>query len=268
MIRLLGVGKVFAARDGSRVEALKDVSIDVKPGEFLTLLGPSGCGKTTLLDVVAGLSEPDYGSVHVDGFGRNNSFGWAGYMPQEDTLLPWRTVLENAEIGLEIRGVPRSTRRERTQTLLRQVGLQGFEDKFPFELSGGMKRRVGLVRMLAYDPAVLLLDEPFAALDSQTREFLHDDLLCLWQQSRKTVIFVTHDLLEAIVLSDRIILLTARPARVKREYVIPWPRPRDPALLQGTSEYVSLYRALRSDLLEEVADLRACRHEDAPGGPL
>ncbi|MCB2227809.1 MAG: ABC transporter ATP-binding protein [Desulfarculaceae bacterium] len=252
MISLQGISKTFSARDGSSVAALKDISLEVQSGQFVSLVGPSGCGKTTLLEIIAGLEKPSSGQVRHGNLTQGGQFGWAGYMSQTDTLLPWRTVLENAAIGLEIRGVAKAERRRRVAGLVERVGLAGFEDKYPGELSGGMKKRLGLIRMLAYEPQVLLLDEPFAALDAQTRERLQADLLDLWRDFKRTVIFVTHDLVEAITLSDRILLLGSRPARIKREYGVDLPRPRLSQEIQFSEEFQDLHRRLRQNLLDEA----------------
>lgn len=252
MISLQGINKVFSAQDGSQVQALRDISLEVSEGQFVCLVGPSGCGKTTLLEIMAGLEKSSSGKVRYGRLTANGDFGWAGYMSQADTLLPWRTVLENAAIGLEIRGVPKAQRRQRVAGLVERVGLAGFEDKYPGELSGGMKKRLGLIRMLAYQPEVLLLDEPFAALDAQTREKLQADLLDLWRDFKRTVVFVTHDLVEAITLSDRIFLLSKRPAEIKREYVVDLPRPRLSQDIQFSPEFLRLHRRLRQDLMAEV----------------
>jgi len=252
VISLQGISKIFSARDGSSVAALKDISLEVQSGQFVSLVGPSGCGKTTLLEIIAGLEKPSSGRVRHGDLTQDGQFGWAGYMSQTDTLLPWRTVLENAAIGLEIRGVAKTERRRRVAGLVERVGLAGFEDKYPGELSGGMKKRLGLIRMLAYEPQVLLLDEPFAALDAQTRERLQADLLDLWRDFKRTVIFVTHDLVEAITLSDRILLLGRRPARIKREYGVDLPRPRLSQEIQFSEEFQDLHRRLRQDLLDEA----------------
>lgn len=256
MIRLSGIGKSFQALDGARVEALRDISLEVAQGEFVSLVGPSGCGKTTLLEIIAGLERPSAGEVVHGRLTVNGRFGWAGYMSQADTLLPWRTVAGNAVVGLEVRGVPKRERLDRVAGLIQRVGLDGFQDKYPSELSGGMKKRLGLIRMLAYDPEVLLLDEPFAALDAQTREVLQSDLLDLWRDFKRTVVFVTHDLVEAITLSDRIFLLSRRPAGIKREYRIDLPRPRLTQEIQFSPEFQELHRALRRDLMEEVEAMK------------
>lgn len=248
MIQVQGAGQRFRALDGSLVEALDEVSLTIEPGEFVCLVGPSGCGKTTLLNLMAGLQRPSQGQVLRHGRPLNGSFGWAGYLSQADTLLPWRTVLANAEIGLELRKVPAAQRRPRVAALLERVGLAGFEQKYPSELSGGMKKRLGLVRLLAYDPEVLLLDEPFGALDAQTRETLQADLLALWRELGKTVVFVTHDLAEAINLAGRIILMTPRPGRIAQEYRVDLPRPRSSPEVQFSPAFQDLHRRIRQAL--------------------
>lgn len=263
MISLNGIAKSFTSLDGSQVQALRDISLEVFEGEFVSLVGPSGCGKTTLLEIIAGLEKPSAGRVQGRPT-RNGTFGWAGYMSQADTLLPWRTVMENAAIGLEIRGVAKEERRRRIAGLVERVGLAGFENKYPSELSGGMKKRLGLIRMLAYEPEVLLLDEPFAALDAQTREMLQGDLLDLWRDYKRTVIFVTHDLVEAITLSDRIFLLTKRPASIKCHYRVGLPRPRLAQDIQFTPKFQTLHRQVRQDLMQEVGERTSRRNEPGP----
>jgi NitT/TauT family transport system ATP-binding protein len=257
MILLENISKIFTSLDGDTIPAFKEISLEVKQGEFVSIVGPSGCGKTTLLNIVAGLIEPTHGRVWLNGQPMDGHFGWAGYMTQTDTLLSWRTVKENAEIGLEIRGVPKSERQEKVMKLISQVGLNGFENKYPSEISGGMKKRLGLIRILAYDPDILLLDEPFSALDVQTREFLQADILKLWEDYKKTIVFVTHDLVEAITLSDRIFLMTSRPGTIKKEYRVPLPRPRSTDV-QVTEEFYEFYKMIRKDLKEEVSKLSRC----------
>ncbi len=252
MIRLEGIGQTFLAADGSQVQALAGIDLAVSEGEFVSLVGPSGCGKTTLVEIIAGLQKPSAGRVTHGHAGQNGAFGWAGYMSQADTLLPWRDVLDNAGIGLEIRGVARAECRRRAAELAARVGLAGFENRYPHELSGGMRKRLGLIRMLAYEPEVLLLDEPFAALDAQTREVLQNDLVDLWRDFRRTVIFVTHDLMEAITLADRVCLLSRRPAAIKREYRVELPRPRTSLEVQFSQKFQALHQAIRRDLMAEV----------------
>jgi len=220
------VSKGFVTRDHKVVVALENISFHVEEGEFLALVGPSGCGKSTALNIVARITPPTRGEVLVRGKPPEAARFDIGYAFQQDTVLPWRRVVENIEMGLAIRNVAPAERRRRAEALVATTGLQGFENAFPAELSGGMRKRVALATMLAYDPSLLLMDEPFGALDAQTRLILQDELLRLWQQNRKTVLFVTHDIAEAIALSDRVIVMTARPARIKSEYRVPLPRPR------------------------------------------
>ena len=253
MIRLENVSLSYTSRDKSQIEAIRDVSLTVAEGEFISLIGPSGCGKTTVLEIIAGLKSPDKGRVFRNEKQIDRSFGWAGYMTQNDTLLPWRTVAKNVAIGLELRGYSRQEIAKRVTELIATVGLQDFADNYPAEISGGMKKRLGLIRILAYEPEVLLLDEPFAALDAQTREFLQEDLLRLWRNYRKTVIFVTHDLTEAILLSDRIVLFSNRPAIVRKEYIIDLPRPRPNLDIQFSEQFIRLHQQIRSDLMHEVS---------------
>ena len=266
MIKVESISKTFISIDGAEIKALDRVTLEVLQGEFVSVVGPSGCGKTTLLEIIAGLLAPEDGKVLLNGIALNGHFGWAGYMSQTDTLMPWRSVAQNAEIGLEIRGAPREARRRKVIGLIEQVGLRGFEDKFPSELSGGMRRRLGLVRMLAYDPKVMLLDEPFGALDALTREMLQQDLLRLCQEHQRTVVFVTHDLVEAITLSDRIILLSARPGTVKREYAVPLGRPRESFEVQFDEEFLELHQRIRRDLLAETSSFE--RNRTKTDGPL
>lgn len=243
----------FATREGQFLQALRDVNFDVLEGEFMSVVGPSGCGKSTLLNLIAGLFHPSeavvVGKVEIHGQDINKRLG---YVLQKDTLLPWRTLLANVEIGLEIQGIGKAERRKKAQRWIEQVGLQGFERAYPRELSGGMRQRVSIVRVLAYDPEVILMDEPFGALDAQTRMMLQQQLLDLWSGSGKTVLFVTHDLEEAILLSDRVILLTPRPASVRREYHIDIPRPRVIRELKTSERFVSIYREIWQDFCEEL----------------
>jgi NitT/TauT family transport system ATP-binding protein len=208
------VSKVFEARS-SNVAALEDVTLDVQPGEFLVIVGPSGCGKSTLLDLLAGLSTPTSGRLLVDGTPITGPGPDRGVVFQQYALLPWRTALRNVEFGLEGKGLTRRARTETARTYLDLVGLSAFADRYPHELSGGMRQRVAIARALAFDPDVLLMDEPFAALDAQTRETLQDELLRIWRTTRKTVVFITHGIDEAVYLGRRVAVLTSRPGRIK-----------------------------------------------------
>ena len=257
LIALRGVGKTFVSRDGAEVHAVQDVTLNVYRDEFVSIVGPSGCGKSTLLNMVVGLVAPSRGEVVIDGGAFGGRQGWAGYMTQADALLPWRTVLENAEIGLELQGVPRTERRARAHHLLAKVGLADCAGRYPAEISGGMRKRLSLVRVLAYEPEALLLDEPFSAVDVQLREILHQDLLRLWRESGKTILFVTHDLQEAIALADRVVLMTDRPGRIKREYAVELPRPRPMFEAQLLPGFIELYRTIWSDLKDEVLKAHA-----------
>ena len=216
-----------AAGKADRLAVLRNVSFDVAQGEVVSLIGESGCGKTTLLRAIQGLVRIDSGSVHVDGVAVSDAGRDRGFVFQQASLLPWRTARHNIEFGLEIQGIEKTERARRVTELLELVGLGHASDQYPYQLSGGMQQRVGLARALAIDPAILLMDEPFSALDAQTREVLQIELMRIHAQTKKTTLFVTHDLDEAIYLSNRIIVLAAEPGRVKQIIVVPfaWPRP-------------------------------------------
>ncbi|GAA4430550.1 ABC transporter ATP-binding protein [Actinokineospora soli] len=214
-IEFRAVGKRFPVRDAEPVRALDGVDLAVAPGEFLVVVGPSGCGKSTLLDLLAGLSAPTAGEVLVDGRPVTGPGLDRGIVFQQYALLPWRTAQANVEFGLEAVGVPRPRRTEVAREFLDLVGLTGFERRYPHELSGGMRQRVAIARSLAYDPDVLLMDEPFAALDAQTRESLQEELRRIWQRTGKTVVFITHGIDEAVYLGERVAVMTSRPGRIK-----------------------------------------------------
>ncbi|MGW0065266.1 ABC transporter ATP-binding protein [Streptosporangium sandarakinum] len=215
-IGIRNVGKVFRTRGSDRpFTAVTGVDLDVREGEFLTLVGPSGCGKSTLLDLIAGLTAPTDGEILIDGRAVDGPGLDRGIVFQQYALLPWRTALANIEFGLEAKAVPRRERRERARHYLDLVGLAGFEHRYPHELSGGMRQRVAIARSLAFDPDVLLMDEPFAALDAQTRESLQEELLRVWEKTHKTVVFITHGIDEAVYLGQRVAVMTSRPGRIK-----------------------------------------------------
>ena len=231
--------RYYVERDGRQVLALSDVSLSVADGEFMAIVGPSGCGKTTLLNIVAGLIPYDLGAVAIDGRRIAGPGVDRAVVFQHASLLPWRTIAGNIRYGMELqKRFDQAQMQERVDYFVNLVGLRGFEKHYPSELSGGMQQRVNLARALASDPAVLLMDEPFAALDAQTREFMQAELLKIWSQARKTVVFITHQINEAVYLADRVTVMSARPGRVKGVFDIPFERPRtlaikrDPRFLQ------------------------------------
>jgi NitT/TauT family transport system ATP-binding protein len=221
-----GISMVFTAR-GRRVPALHDVDLRVEPGQFVSIVGPSGCGKTTFLRMAAGLITPTAGRILLDARVIQRPGPDRGFVFQTDGLLPWRTIIDNVGFGLQIQGKSRSARDATAQRLMDLVGLTGFEQNYPSELSGGMRQRANLARALAIDPEILLMDEPFAALDAQTREFMQSELLRIWAEHRKTVLFITHQIDEAIYLSDEVVVLSGRPGMVREVLPVPFPRPRE-----------------------------------------
>ncbi|NQS77165.1 MAG: ABC transporter ATP-binding protein [Methanoculleus bourgensis] len=226
-VTIKDVGKAFPKEDGTATQALEGVTLEIRDKEFVCLVGPSGCGKTTLLRIIAGLETPTTGSVTIDGSAVTGPDPKRGMVFQEYSLFPWRRVIDNIAFGLEMKGVSREERRQTAEYYLKMVGLSRFRDAYPFELSGGMRQRVAIARALANEPDVLLMDEPFGALDAQTRNRMQKELLCLWKKTEKTIVFVTHSVDEAVYLSDRIIVLSPRPGSVQEIITIPWPRPRD-----------------------------------------
>jgi len=237
---------------GQKVTATEAVNLTVADGEFVALVGPSGCGKSTLLNAICGLVEYS-GEILVDGGPVSDHRRSIGYMFQENTLLPWRTTRANGAIGLEVRGAGSDEIERRVMPLIEKVGLKGFENNYPHELSGGMKKRLGLVQVLAYDPAIMLMDEPFGALDFQTRLRIEKDVLALVEQTRKTVVFVTHDIDEAIELADRVVVMSGRPGHVKAEYEVGMERPRHLVENRGHPTFVALRDRIWADLKNELA---------------
>ena len=227
LIDIDGVGKTFTGQDGESIVALEGTDLNIGRGEFLSIVGPSGCGKSTLLNLVAGLLETTMGEVRIDGTRVDGPYTDLGFAFQNDLLLDWRTVLRNVLLQCDMRGIDSRKHEPRARELLKSVGLEGFEDKRPFELSGGMRQRVALCRALLLDPPMLLMDEPFGALDALTREQMQSDLLDMWQESQKTVLFITHSISEAVFLSDRIVVMSARPGKVREIIDVDIPRPRD-----------------------------------------
>ena len=245
------VNLTFRPPNRAPVRALHGFDIDVREGEFLSIVGPSGCGKSTFLNVVLGLIKADSGDVRMRGKPIVGPGTDRAMVFQEFGLLPWRTVTNNIELGLELKGVPTDTRRGVAHRFIEMVGLSGFEGHYPHELSGGMKQRVGLARALATDPDVLLMDEPFAALDAQTRDIMQVELLRIWQEAKKTVLFVTHQIDEAIYLSDRVMVMTKRPGHAKKIFNIDLPRPRDYEM-RVTPEFNELKLEIWHALKDEI----------------
>jgi NitT/TauT family transport system ATP-binding protein len=239
------------------LEALKQIDVAVEQGEFIAVVGPSGCGKTTFLRMVAGLEPATSGTILIDGQPLRGPGNNRGFVFQNDSLLPWRTVLSNALIGPEVAGSVGPVERQRTLELLKLVGLSGFEDYYPRQLSGGMRQRVNLARALAIDPDVLLMDEPFASLDAQTREIMQTELLRIWEQGHKTVLFVTHQIDEAVFLSDRVLVFARRPGRLQENIEIKLPRPRSLAL-KRTPEFIAyvdrIWTMIEHDVRTAVLD--------------
>jgi NitT/TauT family transport system ATP-binding protein len=257
-IAVRDLAKRFSA-SGREFVAVDDVSFEVKQGEFVALLGPSGCGKSTILNMVAGLLLRSGGRILIDDdaveTGKVNPR--VGYVFQRDTLFPWRTVEQNIGYGLEIAGLPKSERARRVALAIEKAGLAGFAQSFPRMLSGGMRQRVALMRTLILEPEILLMDEPFGALDTHTKLEMHKTLLEIWERERQTVLFVTHDLGEALTLASRIILLSARPGRLKEDFDVAIARPRDPVAVRETAEFDRLYSHIWHSLGEEFRRTRA-----------
>jgi NitT/TauT family transport system ATP-binding protein len=238
----------YRTQSGERLQALEGINLDVRPGEFLCIVGPSGCGKSTLLHLIAGLQAPTSGQILVDGTPIEGPGTDRIMIFQDHGLFPWLTVAQNVEFGMKMKGLPKAERREKTQHYLRLVHLGKFENSYIHQLSGGMRQRVAIARALATEPDVLLMDEPFAALDAQTRDLLHDELERIWSNTGRTIIFVTHNVREAVRLGDRVVLLTFRPGRVKSEFPLNLPRPRsleDPTVALAAREVLD---ELRDDI--------------------
>jgi len=241
----------FYTKGETNTEVLRDINLTVAPSEFVSIVGASGCGKTTFLRIVDGLIQPDAGRILIDDKLVNEPGQDRGFVFQADCLLPWRTVIDNIALGLELQGKDRQAAREGARPYIRLVGLQGFENSHPGELSGGMRQRANLARALVINPKVLLMDEPFAALDAQTREIMQQELLRIWSQERKTVLFVTHQIEEAVYLSDRVIVFTARPGRIKQIVKVELGRPR-PFEMKQSPELNGYVRQIWKLIEEEV----------------
>ncbi len=245
------VTKRFATADGT-VSALEDVSFSVEEGEFLALIGPSGCGKSTLFNIVGGLLGDYEGRVLVDGKAITGSHHEIGMVFQEESTFPWRTTLDNVAFPLEVAGMPKAERYQRAKELIKLVGLDGFENRYPAEMSGGMRQRTAIARTLAFEPKILLMDEPFAALDEQTRLLLGDKVLQIQQTLRQTTLLITHNIAEAVQLADRVVVMTYRPGRVKRVFDIDLPRPRNSEII-GSAAFGHHVANIWNDLREEAS---------------
>jgi NitT/TauT family transport system ATP-binding protein len=251
MLSLKNVSKHFVSRD-NLTRALENITLDVAEGEFLAMVGPSGCGKSTLLNIICGLTEASEGTAELDGKPVRGATREIGYVTQQPNLMPWRTLIENVTFPLQIEGVARSERDHRATQLIKLVGLAGFEKSYPHELSGGMRQRANIIRSLIYRPKILLMDEPFGPLDAQTRVMLQEQLLGIWGETKVTIIFITHDLYEAIGLADRVVLLSARPGKVIRIDEVETPRPRDIFRIHDNAEFRRLYHAIWAELEHQV----------------
>jgi NitT/TauT family transport system ATP-binding protein len=243
----------FAGKGGGSYTAVKEVTLAIGDGEFVSIVGPTGCGKSTLLNVAAGLLKPSTGTLSVFGETLAGINKHAGYMFQSEALMPWRSCLDNVAAGLEFRGEALTRARAKGEEWLSRVGLAGFGDRYPHQLSGGMRKRTSLAQMLILDPKILLMDEPFSALDIQTRQLMENELLELWNADRKSVLFITHDLEEAISVSDRVVVLSAGPASHPiGEYAIDLPRPRDVAEIRHTRRFIELHDQIWHAMKDEV----------------
>jgi NitT/TauT family transport system ATP-binding protein len=248
-----GLHLSFPDGEGGQAPVLRDLDLEVAEGEFLAVVGPSGCGKSTLLNLACGILTPDAGQVVIRGNQVNSLVHEdLGYVFQSDALLPWKRVFDNVALALRMHRVPEAEVRRRTEDWLHRVGLAGFGHHFPGQLSGGMRKRAAIAGTLVHDPSLVLMDEPFSMLDVQTRNLLQAELLRLWEEERRTVLFVTHDLEEALALADRVVVLTARPATVRALYPVDLPRPRDLVDLRLSPRFHELVGRLWSDLREEV----------------
>jgi len=246
-VSIRDLGKAFPKDDGTVTQALADVNLDIQDQEFICMVGPSGCGKTTLLRIIAGLETPTAGEVTVDGNAVIGPDPKRGMVFQEYSLFPWRRVIDNVAFGLEMKGVGKEERRKTADHYIDMVGLSQFRNAYPFELSGGMRQRVAIARALANDPDVLLMDEPFGALDAQTRNRMQRELLSLWAGTKQTIVFVTHSVDEAVYLADRIVVLSQRPGTVREIISIPWSRPRD----RTSAEFAEVRRRVL-DMINET----------------
>lgn len=246
------MGKQFEVPRTAARPAVREVSLSAPPGSFTAIIGPTGCGKSTLLSMISGLESPDSGEVLFDGRNRGRAGGDLGFMFQQDAVFPWKTVLANVAAGPRFRGVPREQARSMAAEWVCRVGLAGFERHHPHQLSGGMRKRLAMAQVLVNEPRVLLMDEPFAGLDAQTRQLMAEELVALWEQLRPSVVLVTHDLAEAVAVADRVLVLTAGPATVKEEFTVNLPRPRSVREVRYEHDFVALHERIWEALRDEV----------------
>jgi NitT/TauT family transport system ATP-binding protein len=237
---------------GEAIRAVDGITLSIRRGEFIGIVGPSGCGKSTLLNMASGLMKPTRGRVFYEGSPVEGINTRVGYMAQKDNLLPWRDAESNVAVALEMNGIRGQERRETVAKYIELVGLKGFEKHYPSQLSGGMRKRVSLARALAYDPDTLLMDEPFGALDAQLRLILQEELMRIWQTTKKTILFVTHDLEEAVTLSDRVVMFTSRPGKIRTIKDVPIPRPRDVFRARFTDQFKQIYSELWEELKQDI----------------
>ena len=264
-IHLDHVGKTFLSPRGDALEVLTETTLDIRDREFVTIVGPSGCGKSTLLNILAALTEPSTGEILIDGKVQPDRRRHFAYMFQKDLLFPWRTILDNVALGLEVEGQPKAEARRRAAAMLARFGLDGFAAHYPAQLSGGMRQRAALMRTLLCDRPMLLLDEPFAALDALTRSVMQEWLLQLWEQDHRTILFITHDVEEAIFISDRVLVMSARPGRMKFELPVDLPRPRDHRILT-TARFLELKRMVVDQIYDEAVKSMKDDGGDTVGG--
>ena len=243
-LSLKHVTHYYEAVDGSHLQALDNVNLDIKEGEFAAIVGASGCGKTTILNIMSGILHPSQGEVLLDGQPIEQGKHRIGYISQTETLLPWRKVIDNIALGPELDGVPKKERYEKARQLMESGGLSGFENKYPFELSGGMRKRAIILRALAHDPEIMFMDEPFGPLDVFTREALQQEILRIWGQKKLTIVYISHDIAEAVSLADRIVVMSRRPSSVQAEIPVQLPRPRNVVEIRYEPEFTRLERKI------------------------
>ena len=246
-LSLREISRIFTTEKGETIEALSRISLEIRDQEFICILGPSGCGKTTILRIIAGLESATSGTISLNGTAITKPSPLMAMIFQEYSLYPWRNVEDNVTLGLELRGMKKAERAENAKKYIELVGLKGFEHSFPYELSGGMRQRVAVARALAIDPSILLMDEPFGALDAQTRNRMQHELLHIWQKTKKTILFVTHSVDEAVFLADRIVVLTPRPGTIREIVTVPGDRPRE----RTGEQFVQIRRHLLEMINEE-----------------